>query len=89
MPIDPSAVIPPDTPLSKLPNFDPRKVPVVGVDQLEAQFGVGVVFFGGLAGQGGGGGADVLEGRGGLQAVAVDDVLRVLGQEPEAFLALP
>jgi 8-oxo-dGTP pyrophosphatase MutT (NUDIX family) len=32
MPIDPSATIPPDTPLSKLPNFDPRKVPVVGVD---------------------------------------------------------
>ena len=32
MPIDPSAVIPPDTPLSKLPNFDPREVPVVGVD---------------------------------------------------------
>ena len=32
MPIDPSAAIPPDTPLSKLPNFDPREVPVVGVD---------------------------------------------------------
>jgi 8-oxo-dGTP pyrophosphatase MutT (NUDIX family) len=32
MPIDPSASIPPDTPLSKLPNFDPREVPVVGVD---------------------------------------------------------
>lgn len=32
MPIDPSATIPPDTPLSKLPNFDPREVPVVGVD---------------------------------------------------------
>jgi 8-oxo-dGTP pyrophosphatase MutT (NUDIX family) len=29
-PIDPS--IPADTPLSKLPNFDPRAVPVVGVD---------------------------------------------------------
>jgi len=29
-PIDPS--IPPDTPLSKLPNFDPRTVPVAGVD---------------------------------------------------------
>jgi 8-oxo-dGTP pyrophosphatase MutT (NUDIX family) len=32
MPIDPSASIPPDTPLSKIPNFDPREVPVVGVD---------------------------------------------------------
>jgi 8-oxo-dGTP pyrophosphatase MutT (NUDIX family) len=32
MPIDPSATIPPDTPLSKLPNFDPREVPVIGVD---------------------------------------------------------
>lgn len=32
MPIDPSATIPPDTPLSKLPNFDPRLAPVVGVD---------------------------------------------------------
>ena len=32
MPIDPSAAIPPDTPLSKLPNFDPREVPVLGVD---------------------------------------------------------
>jgi 8-oxo-dGTP pyrophosphatase MutT (NUDIX family) len=31
-PIDPSAVIPPDTPLSKLPNFDPRQAPVIGVD---------------------------------------------------------
>lgn len=31
-PIDPSAAIPPDTPLSKLPNFDPREAPVVGVD---------------------------------------------------------
>ena len=31
-PIDPSATIPPDTPLSKLPNFDPRQVPLVGVD---------------------------------------------------------
>ena len=30
MPIDPS--VPADTPLSKLPNFDPRTVPVVGVD---------------------------------------------------------
>jgi 8-oxo-dGTP pyrophosphatase MutT (NUDIX family) len=32
MPIDPSATIPPDTPLSKLPNFDPREVPVLAVD---------------------------------------------------------
>ena len=32
MPIDPSAAIPPDTPLSKIPNFDPRTVPVVGID---------------------------------------------------------
>ncbi|MBE7370064.1 CoA pyrophosphatase [Ramlibacter pallidus] len=32
MPIDPSATIPPDTPLSKLPNFDPKQVPVLGVD---------------------------------------------------------
>lgn len=32
MPIDPSATIPPDTPLSKLPNFDPRQVPVIGID---------------------------------------------------------
>jgi 8-oxo-dGTP pyrophosphatase MutT (NUDIX family) len=32
MPIDPSATIAPDTPLSKLPNFDPREVPVVAVD---------------------------------------------------------
>lgn len=30
MPIDPS--IPADTPLSKLPSFDPRVVPVIGVD---------------------------------------------------------
>jgi 8-oxo-dGTP pyrophosphatase MutT (NUDIX family) len=29
MPIDP---VPPDTPLSKLPNFDPRTVPVIGID---------------------------------------------------------
>jgi len=32
MPIDPSAVIPPDTPLSKIPNFDPREAPIVAVD---------------------------------------------------------
>lgn len=32
MPIDPSATVPPDTPLSKIPNFDPREVPVVGID---------------------------------------------------------
>lgn len=32
MPIDPSTTLPPDTPLSKIPNFDPRAVPVVGVD---------------------------------------------------------
>jgi 8-oxo-dGTP pyrophosphatase MutT (NUDIX family) len=33
MPIDPSsAAIPPDTPLSKLPNFDPRRAPVVAID---------------------------------------------------------
>jgi 8-oxo-dGTP pyrophosphatase MutT (NUDIX family) len=32
MPIDPSATIPPDTPLSKIPNFDPREVPVIGID---------------------------------------------------------
>lgn len=32
MPIDPSATLPPDTPLSKIPNFDPREVPVVGID---------------------------------------------------------
>ena len=32
MPLDPSAAIPPDTPLSKLPNFDPREVPVIAVD---------------------------------------------------------
>lgn len=32
MPIDPSATIPPDTPLSKLPDFDPKRVPVIGVD---------------------------------------------------------
>lgn len=32
MPIDPSSTIPPDTPLSKLPDFDPRVVPVIGVD---------------------------------------------------------
>jgi 8-oxo-dGTP pyrophosphatase MutT (NUDIX family) len=31
-PIDPSAAIPPDTPLSKIPNFDPRHAPVVGID---------------------------------------------------------
>ena len=32
MPIDPSAAIPPDTPLSKIPNFDPREAPVIAVD---------------------------------------------------------
>jgi 8-oxo-dGTP pyrophosphatase MutT (NUDIX family) len=32
MPLDPSAAIPPDTPLSKLPNFDPRQMPVLGID---------------------------------------------------------
>ena len=32
MPIDPAAALPPDTPLSKIPNFDPAKVPVLGVD---------------------------------------------------------
>ena len=32
MPIDPSATIPPQTPLSKLPGFDPRLAPVLGVD---------------------------------------------------------
>ena len=34
MPIDPAPATPPDpnTPLSKLPNFDPRAVPVIGVD---------------------------------------------------------
>ena len=32
MPIDPSAAIPPDTPLSKIPNFDPREAPVLGID---------------------------------------------------------
>lgn len=32
MPIDPSATLPPDTPLSRIPNFDPRHAPVIGVD---------------------------------------------------------
>jgi 8-oxo-dGTP pyrophosphatase MutT (NUDIX family) len=32
MPIDPSASLPPDTPLSKIPNFDPREAPLVGID---------------------------------------------------------
>jgi 8-oxo-dGTP pyrophosphatase MutT (NUDIX family) len=32
MPIDPSAALPPETPLSKIPNFDPREAPVVGID---------------------------------------------------------
>lgn len=32
MPIDPSITLPPDTPLSKIPGFDPREVPVLGVD---------------------------------------------------------
>jgi 8-oxo-dGTP pyrophosphatase MutT (NUDIX family) len=32
VPIDPAPAITPDTPLSKLPNFDPRVVPVIGVD---------------------------------------------------------
>lgn len=32
MPIDPSATLPPDTPLSKIPNFNPRHAPVIGVD---------------------------------------------------------
>jgi len=32
MTIDPSAAIPPDTALSKIPNFDPARVPVLGVD---------------------------------------------------------
>jgi 8-oxo-dGTP pyrophosphatase MutT (NUDIX family) len=32
MPIDPSATVPPDTPLSKIPNFDPRAAPIVGID---------------------------------------------------------
>jgi 8-oxo-dGTP pyrophosphatase MutT (NUDIX family) len=32
MPIDPSATLPPDTPLSKIPKFDPREAPVVGID---------------------------------------------------------
>lgn len=33
MPLDPTPPLPPDTPLSKLPNFDPRTEPVVGVDR--------------------------------------------------------
>lgn len=32
MPIDPSATLPPDIPLSRIPNFDPRHAPVIGVD---------------------------------------------------------
>ena len=32
MSTDPTDSLPPDTPLSKLPNFDPRQVPVVRVD---------------------------------------------------------
>jgi 8-oxo-dGTP pyrophosphatase MutT (NUDIX family) len=32
MPIDPSAAVPPDTPLSKIPNFDPREAPIVAID---------------------------------------------------------
>ena len=32
MPIDPSANLSPDTPLSKLPNFDPRTMPLLGID---------------------------------------------------------
>ena len=33
MPIDPVPPLPPDlVPLSKLPNFDPRTVPVAGID---------------------------------------------------------
>jgi len=33
MSTDPTDSLPPDTPLSKIPNFDPRKVPVVRVDR--------------------------------------------------------
>ena len=32
MPLDPAAAIPPDTPLSKIPNFDPREAPIVAID---------------------------------------------------------
>lgn len=32
MPIDPAPAADPTTPLSKLPNFDPRGVPVIGID---------------------------------------------------------
>ena len=32
MPIDPAPLADPETPLSKLPNFDPRAVPVIGTD---------------------------------------------------------
>lgn len=32
MPIDPSATLPPDVPLSKIPSFDPRQAPLLGVD---------------------------------------------------------
>jgi 8-oxo-dGTP pyrophosphatase MutT (NUDIX family) len=32
MPIDPAAALPPDTPLSRIPNFDPRHAPVLGID---------------------------------------------------------
>lgn len=32
MPIDPAPAADPNTPLSKLPNFDPRAVPVIGID---------------------------------------------------------
>jgi hypothetical protein len=65
-----------------------RRLSVVGVDELQAQFGIGVVLLGGVAGYGGGRGADVLEARCRREPVAVDDVLGVLCEEPEALLAL-
>src|SRR5215212_5243716 len=62
------------------------EVPIVGVHDLEAQLGVGIVLLGCVADYGGGRRTHVLEAGGGLETVAVDEILGILCQEPEAFL---
>src|SRR3712207_116072 len=63
------------------------EVSVVWVHDLEAQLGVGVMLLGGVADHGGGRRTDVLEAGRGFEPVAEDQVLSILGKEPEALLA--
>ena len=92
---DDPAVLPDPAERERLPGVDLARGhsgelgTVIGVDDLEAEVGIGIMLVGGVAGHCRRRRADVLELPLRPDTVEVDQVLGVLGQPPEGFLALP